>query len=345
MTMGRSKRGVGITSCRTDQARRAASGIGIRRMRCAYPAYPPSWSRVSIDPRSCAVARASIAGIKSMARAAVRAMFAWSMVSSSWPSAQAAAADTTSEATAAAEATSPWSFNLTPYLWLPGVTGSYRAGPKSKAVDVNFINIADNLDSFPLAFMGRFEAHYERFGFYLDGVYANLNFKDRTGPHGLAGVGLTTDLGVMDYGLMYRLFGASPADRSNWQGKKTSSNRLDVYVGGRTLWLTNTLDPKRVSERSASATLTAPIIGGRFGIDINPDWFVMADGNLGGFGADNVSFTGNLQGMVGYRFHMGELPASAELGYRALRITTEPTKRIETNTTLHGPFVGLSMFW
>lgn len=250
--------------------------------------------------------------------------------------------DATSEVESAA--VNPWSFNLTPYLWLPGVTGSYRAGPKNKAVDVNFINIADNLDSFPLAFMGRFEAHYERFGFYLDGAYANLNFKDRTGPFGVAGVGLTTDLGIMDYGFMYRLFGASPADRSNWQGKALS-NRLDVYVGGRTLWLTNTLDPKRVNEQSASATLTAPIIGGRVGIDINPDWFVMADGNLGGFGADNVSFTGNLQGLVGYRFHMGELPASAEFGYRALRITTEPTKRIETNTTLHGPFVGLSMFW
>lgn len=258
--------------------------------------------------------------------------------------AQASETTPAPNATLSTDTVSPWSFNLTPYVWLPGVSGSYRARSKSKSVDVNFIDIADDLDSFPLAFMGRFEAHYERFGLYLDGVYANLNFKDRTGRFGVADVGLSTDLGIMDYGVMYRLFGPSPADQANWEGKLLS-NRLDVYVGGRTLWLTNTLDPKRLSEESASATLTAPIIGGRVGIDINPDWFVMADGNLGGFGADHVSFTGNLQGMVGYRFHMGDVPASVELGYRALRVTTQPTKRIETNTTLNGPFVALTAFW
>lgn len=256
----------------------------------------------------------------------------------------AGADDNAQDGYAASETASPWSFNLSPYVWLTGVTGNYRAGSKSKAVDVNFIDIADNLSSFPVAFMGRFEAHYERFGLYLDGIYSDLTFDQRHGPGGVGSVGLSTQLGIMDYGFIYRLFGPSSGDHANWQGK-TLSNRLDVYVGGRTLWLTNTLDPKRVNERSAGVTLTAPVIGGRFGIDISPDWFVMADGNLGGFGADNVSFTGNLQGMLGYRFHMGELPASVELGYRALRVTTEPTKRIETNTTLNGPFMGLTAFW
>jgi hypothetical protein len=240
--------------------------------------------------------------------------------------------------------TSPWSFNLTAYAWLPGVTGNYSAGPLSKSVDANFVDIAGKLSSVPLAFMGRLEAHYERFGLYVDGNYMDLDFKDKTGPRGLASVGLSTQLGLMDYGVMYRLFGPSPADHSNWSGK-AHSNRLDVYVAGRTLWLTNTLDPKRLGQRSNSATVTAPLIGGRFGIDINPDWFVMADGNLGGFGADNVSFTGALQGLVGYRFLMGDVPGSVELGYRALRISTQPNSRLQTNTTLNGPFAGLTAYW
>lgn len=238
----------------------------------------------------------------------------------------------------------PWSFHLTAYAWLPGVTGNYRAGPLSRSVDVNFIDIAGKLSSVPLAFMGRFEAHYERFGFFLDGNYMDLDFKDKTGRRGLAEVGLSTQLGLMDYGFMYRLFGPSPNDRSAWAGK-SHSNLLDVYVAGRTLWLTNTLDPKRVNQQSSSATVTAPLIGGRFGIDINPDWFVMADGNLGGFGADNVSFTGTLQGLVGYRFLMGDVPGSVEMGYRALRIDTEPSSRIQTRTTLNGPFAGLTVYW
>ncbi|WP_139558871.1 hypothetical protein [Methylotetracoccus oryzae] len=247
-------------------------------------------------------------------------------------------------ATANAGETSPWSFNLTAYAWLPGVTGNYSAGPLSKSVDVNFIDIAGKLSSVPLAFMGRFEAHYERFGFYLDGNYMDLDFKDKSGPRGLASVGLSTQLGLMDYGVMYRLFGPSPADHSNWQGM-AHSNRLDVYLAGRTLWLTNTLDPKRLGERTSSATVTAPLIGGRFAIDLSPDWFVMADGNLGGFGAENVSFTGTLQGLVGYRFQVGDVPSSVELGYRALRISTEPNPRMETNTTLSGPFAGFTAHW
>jgi hypothetical protein len=254
-----------------------------------------------------------------------------------------ARAETIAAPTTAIE-TSPWSFNLTAYGWLPGVSGNYSAGPLSKSVDANFVDIVGKLNSVPLAFMGRFEAHYERFGFYLDGNYMDLDFQNKSGPQGLASVGLSTQLGLMDYGVMYRLFGPSPADRSNWSGN-TQPNRLDVYVAGRTLWLTNTLDPKRLRERSSSATLTAPLIGGRFGIDISPDWFVLADANLGGFGADNVSFTGTVQGMLGYRFLMGDVPGSVELGYRALRVTTQPNARLETNTTLNGPFAGVTVLW
>ena len=111
------------------------------------------------------------------------------------------------------------SFNLTMYAWLAGVNGTYRAGPVSKSVDVSFIDIAEKLSNFPLAFMGRFEAHHERFGLYLDGNYMDLTFRDRTGRRGLTSIGLSTQLGVMDYGLMYRLVGPAPSDRAEWEGK------------------------------------------------------------------------------------------------------------------------------
>ena len=116
-------------------------------------------------------------------------------------------------------------------------------------------------------------------------------------------------------------------------------------MGGRTFWITNTLDPQRLGSVSAGATLTGPVIGGRFGVDFGPDWFLMADGNVGGFGADQVSFTGSVQGMVGYRFSLAALPTAVELGYRALRITTQPASRVETSTTLNGPFFGITTWW
>jgi len=50
--------------------------------------------------------------------------------------------------------------------------------------------------------------------------------------------GLDHELGLMDYGLMYRIFGPTADEIPGWQGKKRP-NRLDVYAGARTSgWIT-----------------------------------------------------------------------------------------------------------
>jgi len=72
----------------------------------------------------------------------------------------------------------PWSFNLTLYMWFPGSNGDFSAGPLSESVDLSFIDIAGKLRSFPAAFNGHLEAHYERLGFYLDGNYLGLESSD-----------------------------------------------------------------------------------------------------------------------------------------------------------------------
>lgn len=245
---------------------------------------------------------------------------------------------------ASAGPANPWSFNLTPYVWLTGVKGSYSVGPKSQSVDLNFIDIMDRVSNVPVAFMGHAAVHWERFGFFMEGVYSDLDFKGKSGPRGVIGAGLSSQLGIMDYGVMYRLAGPSPAEDVSRTGKSLS-NRLDVYVGGRTFWLTNTLDPKHLSSVSAGATLTAPLLGGRFAVEFGPDWFLMADGDVGGFGADQISFTGSVRGMVGYRFSLADVPTSVEFGYRALRVTTQPASQVETSTTLNGPFLGMTAWW
>ena len=54
-------------------------------------------------------------------------------------------------------------------------------------------------------------------------------------------------------------------------------------------------------------------------VDYTPEIIVSDDGNVGGFGIQNVSFTGGIQGLIGYRFSAYEMPASLELGYKALQ--------------------------
>ena len=143
----------------------------------------------------------------------------------------------------------PWAFNLTMYMWFPGVNGDFSAGPLNSSVDLSFIDIADKLRSFPMAFNGHFEAHYERLGFYLDGNYMGLNFEPRFDR---VSEGASMDLGIMDYGVSYRLFGSTASEGvAHWE-EKARSNILDIYAGGRTIWLGTHIDSKFNGSSSAN---------------------------------------------------------------------------------------------
>ena len=235
----------------------------------------------------------------------------------------------------------PWAFNLTLYMWFPGVNGDFSAGSRSDSISLSFIDIADKLSSFPMAFNGHFEAHYERLGFYLDGNYMGLNFE----PHfDRISKGSSLDLGVMDYGVSYRLFG-SPASEgiSHWD-EKSRSNILDIYAGGRSIWLGTEVDFKGIGSSSGSASFTAPVIGGRIVAEFLPKWFILLDGTVGGFGVDNVNFTGSVLGAVGYRTSLFGVPSSVEAGYKALNVDVD-SGAVAADVTMNGPFVGLTGFW
>ena len=123
--------------------------------------------------------------------------------------------------------------------------------------------------------------------------------------------GLYSNLGRMDVGVIYRLVGPPPYE-------------IISLLGSRTLWVDNSLQAPRWigqirSGISKSNALTSPIVGGRMTVDYTPEIIVSDDGNVGGFGIQNVSFTGGIQGLIGYRFSAYEMPASLELGYKALQ--------------------------
>lgn len=236
---------------------------------------------------------------------------------------------------------SPWAFNLELYMWLTGVDGKFSAGPLNKSVDKNFIDIVDASHSFPLGFMGRFEGRYEDFGLYLDGNWIQVDTKRKTGPYGYASAALDSETGILDYGVMYRVSG--PPDLADWNGA-SGKNRLDIYAGARTIWLDNTITPQRFRGISASKTLTSPVVGARVQVDFGRDWFMKVDGNVGGFGVDNVSFAGGILGSLGYRATVFDLPTSIELGYKALKLDISE-KSVDTNALLNGPFLGATAFW
>jgi hypothetical protein len=242
--------------------------------------------------------------------------------------------------------TSPWGFNLTTYLWLPGIDGSISAGQRTGSVDVNFIDIVGKSRRVPLGFMGHFEAHYDRFAFYLDGNYINLRLNP---AFGRVSEGINTELGLMDYGLMYRVFGVKASEIRDYQGKKRP-NMLDVYIGARTLWLDNSVSFSGSGgliqfSPSTSHSFTSPLIGGRIAFDLTPNWYVLTDFNFGGFGVQSVDFTGSIMGEIGYRTTFFDIPASLEAGYKAVRYRVDRDGPTATNATLNGPFIGLTGHW
>jgi hypothetical protein len=236
----------------------------------------------------------------------------------------------------------PWAFNLTLYMWFPGVNGDFSAGPLNSSVDLSFIDIANKLSSFPMTFNGHFEAHYERLGFYLDGNYLGLNFKPRFDR---VSEGASLDLGIMDYGVSYRLFGSTASESvAHWE-EKARSNILDIYAGGRTIWFGTQIDSTFNRSASANATLTAPVIGGRIMAEFLPKWYLLLDGNVGGFGVDKVHFTGSALGAIGYRTTLFGVPSTVEVGYKALNVNVDKSKNADIDMTMHGPVVGLTGYW
>lgn len=75
-------------------------------------------------------------------------------------------------------------------------------------------------------------------GFYLDGNYLGLEFEPRF-DGGIA-KGLSTELGVMDYGVSFRLFGSAASERVVHWEEKSPSNTLEILPSAALFgWITS----------------------------------------------------------------------------------------------------------
>ncbi|MCX7066409.1 MAG: hypothetical protein NTW85_01735 [Methylococcales bacterium] len=235
----------------------------------------------------------------------------------------------------------PWAFDLTAYLWLPSIDGNFSTDRFETSTSPSFIDIAGQMRNFPMAFNGHFNAHYERLGFYLDGNYMGMDFRPQVNKGESKGV--STRMGIMEYGASYRLLGQTASERvSNWS-ENPRSYSFDIYAGARTIWLGNKAEFARLSV-SSDKSVTAPVLGGRVMVDISPKWYVLVDGSVGGFGVDKVNFTSSALGTIGYRTHLFDVPTSVEAGYKALSVKVNRPD-LTSDITMHGPYVGLTGYW
>ncbi len=245
------------------------------------------------------------------------------------------------ETTKSGTVQNPWAFDLNTYLWLPRIDGNFTSDPFETSASPSFIDIMGKLRNFPMTFNGHFNAYYDRIGFYLDGSYMGLDFRPQVDKGESKGV--STRMGIMEYGASYRVLGSTASERvSNWS-ENPRSYSFDIYAGARTIWLGNEAEFARVS-KSSDKSVTAPVLGGRVMVDISPKWYVLVDGSVGGFGVDKVNFTSSALGTIGYRTRLFDVPASVEAGYKMLNVQINGTD-LTSDITMHGPYMGLTGYW
>ncbi len=198
-----------------------------------------------------------------------------------------------------------WKFELTPYLWLPSVSGDAAVtGSPPANPDDSFVDISGDFDFGLLLF---FDARKDRWGFFFDVMYVSTS-PDATTPGPLfSGFELTSK------GLMVET-------AATYQVADSKCCTAEVFAGVRLWFLDNELrfDPGLLSEAvfSQDKNWVDPIVGARARVALSEKWFLMFLADLGGFGAGS-DFTWQAFAGAGYQISK---TWSVKFGYRVLGI-------------------------
>lgn len=223
-------------------------------------------------------------------------------------------------------ATDKWQFQLTPYLWIVGLSG--RAGIGNLSTDVSS-GITDSSVHVNFGFMATFEARKDRLLVLTDLQYSDLA-TDHTTPGPLfSSARASFKTFILDPEAGYRVI-----------DKPDRGASVDVLAGVRFWHLTTDLDFNRglLSDRKVSAGRgwVDAVAGLRGRILLWPRLFAVGKGDLGGGGSH---FTYQLFGGAGFEF--GKRYAIIG-GYRHLHVNYN-NNNLLFDMSLHGPLFGFAI--
>lgn len=236
------------------------------------------------------------------------------------------------EATPAAPANEDtgWRFNLSFYMWLPGVSGDVGAGPFTADVDADFIDVVEDSDSV-FGLSGRFAVEKGPWGGFVNGTYMQVGVDDTGGQ--LNQLDVTAELAFVEFAAKYRVH--------EWDIGDGRGLRLDVYGGGRYSHLELEFEPGVGPGLKQDKDWVDPIVGVWIGADLSQRWWARFEGDIGGFGVGS-EFSWSALGLIGYDFTMFKAPWTVYGGYRALGQDFEDGS-FRWDVILHGPVLGLAV--
>ncbi len=263
----------------------------------------------------------------------------------------------------------PWTFDITPYAWLPSLNGSSTTKGHTTDVDATFFGdlIHRKIPKELFGLMTSFEARNDRFAIIGDFTYLMLGagkgaarsetFSQRVGANVDLDANFTTKMVIAELAGAYQI--------ARWAGGAPGSGTaVDVYGGGRLWWQqaeaslalnaqliavlpqrTFTISGNRAYADSGDITWIDPIVGLRLRHQFAPGSELTLSGDVGGFG---VGSRFSWQALGAYRWTFAKtnnITWSGMLGYRALY--ADYTKG--SGDTLyvydmlqHGPIAGVS---
>lgn len=225
------------------------------------------------------------------------------------------------ELTPIPKASSEWRFEVTPYLWAPGIKGTLGLDSGlAKSASYSSSDVLNNLKS---GGMISAEAHQGQWGVMGDVVSATLQ-KSGAIPvqGGTAAVGdkVTLQQTILTGAVTY-----------------TVANTQDIYVdgllGARAIYATATLNVAGVGTAAKTTSTVDPVVGvkGRYRIT-DSTWYVPFYGDIGsGSGGTNLTW----QAMLGVGKTFNSL-IDASLTYRALYYDMKDGGVLQ-KTTMQGP--------
>jgi hypothetical protein len=229
--------------------------------------------------------------------------------------------------------TDAWRFEITPYLWAPGIRGTLGLdNGLAKSADFTTSNVLGDLKS---GGMIAAEAHYGKWGVMGDLVSATLQ---KSGN-----VPVATPYGPDTVGDKVTLQQTILTGAATYTVANTKDAYVDALLGVRAIYATATLSANLtgtpLSETVSKTTSTAdPIIGakGRYRI-AESTWYIPFYGDIGsGGGTTNLTW----QAMAGVGKTFGSL-IDASFTYRALYYDMKDGGVLQ-KTTMLGPQIAVT---
>jgi len=222
-----------------------------------------------------------------------------------------------------------WSFDLAPfYLWGISLSGDMTIKGNESDVNADFSDIFDNLN-------GAFTVHFDTAWKQKWGGFIDLNWVNLEAEKEITAIGSSVTpkftVFISEFAGFYRL--------------NKDAHKFDFYGGIRYTDMDLKMEfSGPLGTQKGNDSWVDPMFGLRWRWKFADKWAFAARGDIGGFGAGS-DFAWSAGGLIDWRpwKHVGFL-----LGYRALYQDYETgsgSEKFAYDATMHGPIIGVNIFW